>query len=105
MAGVVDARSALVLGGSSPILKLLVGRHIVPRTSGWWGTIAFHDFPFVDTFPVWTEVPVNRWIMILMVCCIMFYYAYLLFITSARICNLNPADMILTLHSPASLPA
>ncbi|KAH6684338.1 triose-phosphate transporter family-domain-containing protein [Halenospora varia] len=22
--------------------------------------------PFVDTFPVWTEVPVNRWIMILM---------------------------------------
>lgn len=24
--------------------------------------------PFVDTFPVWSEVPVNRWIMILMVC-------------------------------------
>lgn len=24
--------------------------------------------PFVDTFPVWAEVPVNRWVMILMVC-------------------------------------
>jgi solute carrier family 35 protein E3 len=24
--------------------------------------------PFVDTFPVWTEVPVNRWVMIMMVC-------------------------------------
>jgi len=23
--------------------------------------------PFVDTFPVWTEVPINRWIMIMMV--------------------------------------
>ncbi|RKF83752.1 Solute carrier family 35 member E3 [Golovinomyces cichoracearum] len=23
--------------------------------------------PFVDTFPVWTEVPVNRWVMIMMV--------------------------------------
>lgn len=24
--------------------------------------------PFVDTFPVWSEVPVNRWVMIMMVC-------------------------------------
>lgn len=23
--------------------------------------------PFVDTFPVWTEVPINRWVMIMMV--------------------------------------
>ena len=28
--------------------------------------------PFVDTFPVWTEVPVNRWVMIMMVCYIRF---------------------------------
>jgi solute carrier family 35 protein E3 len=26
--------------------------------------------PFVDTFPVWSEVPVNRWVMIMMVRCI-----------------------------------
>jgi solute carrier family 35 protein E3 len=31
--------------------------------------------PFVDTFPVWTEVPINRWIMILMVCYTRFQYA------------------------------
>jgi solute carrier family 35 protein E3 len=24
--------------------------------------------PFVDTFPVWTEVPINRWVLIMMVC-------------------------------------
>jgi len=24
--------------------------------------------PFVDTFPVWTSVPLNRWVMIMMVC-------------------------------------
>jgi solute carrier family 35 protein E3 len=24
--------------------------------------------PFVDTFPKWTEVPVNRWVLIMMVC-------------------------------------
>ena len=23
--------------------------------------------PFVDTFPVWAEVPINRWVMIMMV--------------------------------------
>ncbi len=23
--------------------------------------------PFIDTFPVWAEVPLNRWIMIMMV--------------------------------------
>lgn len=25
--------------------------------------------PFVDTFPVWSEVPINRWVMILIVSC------------------------------------
>ena len=39
--------------------------------------------PFVDTFPVWTEVPVNRWIMILMVCYTRFQYAILLFSSTA----------------------
>jgi solute carrier family 35 protein E3 len=27
-----------------------------------------HVIPLVDTFPAWTQVPANRWIMIMMVC-------------------------------------
>jgi solute carrier family 35 protein E3 len=32
--------------------------------------------PFLDTFPVWSEVPINRWVMIMMVCSILrpFYH-------------------------------
>lgn len=26
--------------------------------------------PFVDTFPVWSEVPINRWVMIIIVSCL-----------------------------------
>lgn len=33
--------------------------------------------PFVDTFPVWTEVPFSRWLMILMVCFLIFCYSLL----------------------------
>lgn len=29
--------------------------------------LLLYVIPFVDTFPVWTQVPVNRWLMILMV--------------------------------------
>jgi solute carrier family 35, member E3 len=29
--------------------------------------LLLYVIPFVDTFPVWSEVPVNRWVMIMMV--------------------------------------
>ena len=29
--------------------------------------LLLYVIPFVDTFPVWTEVPINRWLLILMV--------------------------------------
>jgi len=31
--------------------------------------------PFVDTFPKWTEVPVPKWILILMVCTFLVFFA------------------------------
>lgn len=56
--------------------------------------LLLYIIPFVDTFPVWTEVPVNRWVMIGMV--------------SLRLFSLlNPVcyqRFLLTAPSPASLP-
>lgn len=40
--------------------------------------------PFVDTFPVWSQVPLNRWIMIMMVC-----------VLPIKIC---PLDLYILLH-------
>jgi solute carrier family 35 protein E3 len=31
--------------------------------------LLLYAIPFVDTFPVWTEVPFNRWVLIMMVSC------------------------------------
>ena len=45
--------------------------------------------PFVDTFPVWTEVPVNRWIMIMMVCFMLISFVIYLYFWNwqTRICR------------------
>jgi hypothetical protein len=47
--------------------------------------------PFVDTFPAWTQVPANRWIMIMMVCC---SQSLCLFYQQTRICKPNSADTV-----------
>jgi solute carrier family 35, member E3 len=31
--------------------------------------LLLYAIPFADTFPVWTEVPLNRWVLIMMVSC------------------------------------
>jgi drug/metabolite transporter (DMT)-like permease len=44
--------------------------------------------PFVDTFPVWTEVPVNRWVMILMVYITLLLSLYTLRLLKGILANL-----------------
>lgn len=52
--------------------------------------LLLYVIPFVDTFPVWSQVPVNRWLMIFMVCLTSphhWYHLTLSFVRTARTRN------------------
>jgi solute carrier family 35 protein E3 len=49
--------------------------------------------PFVDTFPVWTEVPLNRWMMIMVVCYTLIRTLNTSTLSSSS-CILNAVDMV-----------
>ena len=64
--------------------------------------------PFVDTFPVWTEVPVNRWVMIMMVSAMLICHPsakWTLPTTAPNSYMQNLADIIVRCNSLASSPA